>query len=338
MRRKNQFGDRLLTAQTVAVIIVAANCQLIFINLATNLISILRLFSDKSKKPNKAPAKVESDIEDEELSNAEEEEQLEVAQPQPEVVAEITEKLSEVEIAASEEITQEDNPMDADEDADTSESKDVGKDKKLTHKEKKKLKKQQEYEKQVEILTKKGGQGHSELDSNFTMSQVQKTGGQKAALEHAVDIKIENFTISAKGNDLFVNANLLIANGRRYGLVGPNGHGKTTLLRHISTRAFAIPPNIDVLLCEQEVVADDNTAVQTILMADVKRTKLLKESEELEKKAEGGDLEVQDRLNEVYAELKAIGADSAEPRARRILAGLGFSKEMQNRATNKFSG
>lgn len=228
--------------------------------------------------------------------------------------------------------------MDAEEEIDTSESKDVPKDKKLTHKEKKKLKKQQDYEKQVEILTKKGGQGHSELDSNFTMSQVQKTGGQKAALEHAVDIKIENFTISAKGNDLFVNANLLIANGRRYGLVGPNGHGKTTLLRHIATRAFAIPPNIDVLLCEQEVVADDNTAVETILMADVKRTKLLKECEELEKKAEGGDLEVQDRLTEVYAELKAIGADSAEPRARRILAGLGFSKEMQNRATNKFSG
>lgn len=40
-------------------------------------------------------------------------------------------------------------------------------------------------------------------------------------------------------------------------------------------------------------------------------------------------MEIQDRLNDVYAELKAIGADSAEPRARRILAGLGFDKEMQ---------
>lgn len=49
-------------------------------------------------------------------------------------------------------------------------------------------------------------------------------------------------------------------------------------------------------------------------------------------------MEVQDRLNDVYAELKAIGADSAEPRARRILAGLGFSTEMQNRATKNFSG
>lgn len=212
------------------------------------------------------------------------------------------------------------------------------KEKRITNKEKKKLKKQQDYEKQMESLTKKGGQGQSELDSNFTMSQVQKSGGQKAALEHAVDIKIENFTISAKGNDLFVNANLLIANGRRYGLVGPNGHGKTTLLRHIATRAFAIPPNIDVLLCEQEVVADDNTAVDTILMADVKRTKLMDLCKELEARAENGDLEVQDQLNEVYAELKAIGADSAEPRARRILAGLGFSKSMQNRATKNFSG
>lgn len=210
--------------------------------------------------------------------------------------------------------------------------------KRITNKEKKKLKKKQDWQDQMEMLTKKGGQGSSDLASNFTMSQVHKSGAQKTAMEHAVDIKIENFTISAKGNDLFVNANLLIAQGRRYGLVGPNGHGKTTLLRHLSSRAFAIPPNIDVLLCEQEVVADDNTAVQTILMADVKRTKLMDECKELEKKFEDGNMEVQDQLNEVYAELKAIGADSAEPRARRILAGLGFTKEMQDRPTNKFSG
>ncbi|XP_026462438.1 ATP-binding cassette sub-family F member 1-like [Ctenocephalides felis] len=210
--------------------------------------------------------------------------------------------------------------------------------KKLTHKEKKKLKKKEEYEKQMESLTKKGGQGHSTLDSNFTVSQVEKSVGQKLAMENAVDIKIENFSISAKGNDLFVNANLLIANGRRYGLVGPNGHGKTTLLRHIAERAFAIPPNIDVLYCEQEVVADDKTAVESVLLADVKRTSLLNECRELEKRTEAGDLEAQGRLNEVYEELKAIGADSAEPRARRILAGLGFSREMQDRATKNFSG
>lgn len=209
------------------------------------------------------------------------------------------------------------------------------KEKKLTHKEKKKMKKIQQYEQQMETMLKKGGQGHSDLDSNFTVSQAQKTAGQLAAFENAVDIKVENFSISAKGNELFVNANLLIAQGRHYGLVGPNGHGKTTLLRHIAQRAFDIPPSIDILYCEQEVVADDNSAVDTVLAADVKRTELLKECKKLE---ESGDIEVQERLNEVYAEMKAIGADSAEPRARRILAGLGFDKEMQDRATKNFSG
>lgn len=254
-----------------------------------------------------------------------------VPEPEPEPEAE-PEPITEP--TPSEEQIEAESPSQVNDEEETAEKKE----KRVTNKEKKKLKKQQDYEKQMESLTKKGGQGQSDLDSNFTMSQVQKSGAQKAAMEYAVDIKIENFTISAKGNDLFVNSNLLIAAGRRYGLVGPNGHGKTTLLRHIATRAFAIPPNIDVLLCEQEVVADDNTAVQTILNADVKREKLLKECKELEEKIETGDLEVQDRLNEVYVELKAIGADSAEPRARRILAGLGFSKSMQDRATKNFSG
>merc|ERR1712179_773184 len=45
-----------------------------------------------------------------------------------------------------------------------------------------------------------------------------------------------------------------------------------------------------------------------------------------------------DRLQDVYDELKSIGADKAEPKARRILAGLGFTKEMQGRSTKNFSG
>ena len=96
--------------------------------------------------------------------------------------------------------------------------------KKLTHKEKKALKKKLEYERTLQMLTKKGGEGHSELDSNFTVSQSQSQsrGGQQ--LEHAVDIKVENFSIAAKGKELFTNATLLIAHGRRYGLVGPNGY------------------------------------------------------------------------------------------------------------------
>ncbi|XP_060664374.1 ATP-binding cassette sub-family F member 1 [Drosophila nasuta] len=270
----------------------------------------------------------EAEVEAEEEPTSAQEEQPVEAKPEPK----LEEQLEELQLKDEPEAEEEQEPEPK------SEESVEAKEKKLTHKEKKKQKKQLEYERQMDLMTKKGGAGHSDLDSNFTMSQVQKSAGQQAALEHAVDIKIENFTISAKGNDLFVNANLLIAHGRRYGLVGPNGHGKTTLLRHIATRAFAIPPNIDVLLCEQEVVATDKTAIDTILDADVKRTELLKKSEELEKQFAGGDLTVQEELNDTFAELKAIGAYSAEARARRILAGLGFSKEMQDRPTNKFSG
>lgn len=85
------------------------------------------------------------------------------------------------------------------------------------------------------------------------------------------------------------------------------------------------------MYCEQEVVADDFTAVESVLKADTKRNELLEQCKQLEDEFHKGNLDIQDRLNEVYAELKAIGADSAEPRARRILAGLGFTKEMQVR-------
>ncbi len=207
----------------------------------------------------------------------------------------------------------------------------------LSHKEKKELKKKQKMEAEIAKITKKGGEGHSELDANFTVAQAYKTGGALAQMETAVDIKIEKFSIAAKGKDLFRDASLLIAAGRRYGLVGPNGHGKTTLLRHIGSRALQIPPNIDVLYCEQEVVADDRTALETVLVADVKRTELLKKCKDLEGQQEKGK-DVTEALNEVYDELRAIGADQAEPKARRLLAGLGFDKEMQERPTNKFSG
>lgn len=41
---------------------------------------------------------------------------------------------------------------------------------------------------------------------------------------------------------------------------------------------------------------------------------------------------------QVYEELRAIGAAAAEAKARRILAGLSFTPEMQNRPTKRFSG
>uniref|UniRef100_A0A8C6UG50 ATP-binding cassette sub-family F member 1 n=1 Tax=Neogobius melanostomus TaxID=47308 RepID=A0A8C6UG50_9GOBI len=202
----------------------------------------------------------------------------------------------------------------------------------LSKKDKKKKKKRLEYERQVASV-----RAQSALEGDFSISQAELSSRQ-AMLENASDIKLERFSISAHGKELFVNADLLVVAGRRYGLVGPNGKGKTTLLKHIANRALSIPPNIDVLLCEQEVVADDTPAVQAVLKADTRRLKLLEEEKRLQARLEKGEDSVAERLDKVYEELRAIGAAAAEPKARRILAGLSFTPEMQNRPTKKFSG
>ena len=51
-------------------------------------------------------------------------------------------------------------------------------------------------------------------------------------------------TIRAKGKILLENTTLTVAAARRYGLVGPNGKGKSTLLRMIARRQIPVsdPP------------------------------------------------------------------------------------------------
>ncbi|XP_067940342.1 ATP-binding cassette sub-family F member 1-like [Watersipora subatra] len=135
-----------------------------------------------------------------------------------------------------------------------------------------------------------------------------------------------------------MRASLTIANQRRYGLVGPNGHGKTTLFNHIAQRKLNIPPNIDILLGEQEVKADETLAILAVLNANKKRLELLELEKKLSADFENEKADAGTRLMEVYGEIKAIGVDSVEPKARRILTGLGFTKEMQERPTKHFSG
>ena len=55
-------------------------------------------------------------------------------------------------------------------------------------------------------------------------------------MANASDIKVQNLTISAKGKLLLDNTALTIVNQRRYGLVGPNGMGKTTLMKLMAQR------------------------------------------------------------------------------------------------------
>lgn len=149
----------------------------------------------------------------------------------------------------------------------------------------------------------------------------------------SMDVRIENFDVSFGDRVLLTGADLLLACGRRYGLVGRNGLGKTTLLRMISLKQLQIPSHISILHVEQEVVGDDTIALDSVLECDEKLNELWR----LEKEY-GKDPSKSAELTEVYAALQTIEADKAPARASIILNGLGFTKDMQAAKTRTFSG
>lgn len=178
------------------------------------------------------------------------------------------------------------------------------------------------------------------------------------AASKSKDIKIDSFDISISGTRILSDSTLTLAYGRRYGLVGQNGIGKSTLLRALSRREVNIPTHISILHVEQEITGDDTPALQAVLDADVWRKHLLKEQDKitaelaaleaerstladtsadaagLDKQREGLDI----TLSDIHAKLSEMESDKAESRAASILFGLGFSKERQQFATKTFSG
>lgn len=149
----------------------------------------------------------------------------------------------------------------------------------------------------------------------------------------SMDIRIENFDVAFGDKVLLQGADLNLAYGRRYGFCGRNGLGKSTLLRMISSKQLQIPSHISILHVEQEVVGDDTIALDSVLECDEKLNELWRKEKELSK-----DPSRADELTEVYQELQVLEADKAPARASIILAGLGFTKQMQAAATKTFSG
>ena len=166
-----------------------------------------------------------------------------------------------------------------------------------------------------------------------------------------MDIQIMNVQLYGGKQELLQDATLKLVHGTKYGLVGRNGTGKSTLLHAIAERTIPMPEHIHIIHVEQEAAPSDKSALQTVLDTDAERDYLLKIEKIL---LEAGDQQefddegnpvgkVKDThegidLNEIYDRLDEIGSDEAIARAGSILGGLGFDARDQNKATKEFSG
>ncbi|TYJ52938.1 hypothetical protein B9479_006449 [Cryptococcus floricola] len=179
-----------------------------------------------------------------------------------------------------------------------------------------------------------------------------------AAKGKSKDINLPSIDVSFGSNRILSGAQLTMAHGRRYGLIGRNGIGKSTLLRHLALREVPIPTHISVLYVEQEIAGDSTSALESVLQADVWRHKYVTEERELNVKVEalekeglqGGLLgedkvrietekeEALTRLGEVQKTLVDMDAETGPARAGQLLNGLGFSDEDQKKMTSAFSG
>ena len=146
---------------------------------------------------------------------------------------------------------------------------------------------------------------------------------------------ITDLTLRIAGRTLIERANLALPTGAKAGFVGRNGAGKTTLLRAIigelapDAGSITLPKGARIGWVEQEAPGGPETLLETVLAADRERASLLAEAEHAVDPH---------RIADIHSRLADIGAHAAEARAARILAGLGFDHQAQQRPCSEFSG
>jgi len=149
------------------------------------------------------------------------------------------------------------------------------------------------------------------------------------------DVHIHQMTITFYGVEILSDTKAELNCGRRYGLLGPNGCGKSSFLSTLGNREVPIPEHIDIFHLKREMPSSDKTALECVMEVDQERIKLEQQAEELAVK---DTEEAHDMLMDIYERLDDIDADKALARAGNILHGLGFTKQMQQTAVKHFSG
>jgi len=148
-------------------------------------------------------------------------------------------------------------------------------------------------------------------------------------------LNLNGVTVRLGGRTILDAATAALPGKSRVGLIGRNGAGKSTLMKAIigqielDNGAIEMPRAARIGYIAQEAPSGTTTPIETVLAADTERAALLHESETCHDP---------DRLGEVHDRLIAIDAYGAPARAARILVGLGFDDEMQQRPLDSYSG
>jgi len=160
------------------------------------------------------------------------------------------------------------------------------------------------------------------------------------------DIAVDKISLwTPSGAVLLEDSKMKLTYGRRYGLMGKNGIGKTTLLKAIAAQELeGFPKHLRCLHVSQEAGTSEKSVVEAVVEADAELQLLLASQKEITERLETIEndskegLDETARLAEVHERLDEIDAKTADSRARALLAGLQFSEEMQAAPLSSMSG
>ncbi len=151
-------------------------------------------------------------------------------------------------------------------------------------------------------------------------------------------IRIESLAIRRGPRLLFENSNCMIHPGQKIGVTGGNGCGKSSLFSLIlggveaDQGVLKIPQRWTVAHVAQETPSLDCAAIDLVMDGDRELRRLQHELEAAEQAQDGG------RQGELFAQIEAIDGFNARNRAARLMQGLGFSVEQEERPVESFSG
>tara|TARA_B110000263_G_scaffold246887_1_gene258690 strand:- start:1298 stop:3253 length:1956 start_codon:yes stop_codon:yes gene_type:complete len=159
-------------------------------------------------------------------------------------------------------------------------------------------------------------------------------------------ISVSNLSKQFGDRTLFEGASFQLTSGQRYGLVGANGCGKTTLLNvmsgHIESTegSVSIPKRLRLgVLRQDQFLYDDQEVLSVALMGNPELWDAMAEKERILAAAEGGDAEFDaDRFGELEEIVQLYDGYTAEARAATILEGLGLPAEVHRRPLSTLSG